>query len=212
MLCWAAKWSDQKTVLFDSVHASKPEKMVKGIHKLLDEADAVVHYNGKRFDIPVIQREMLLQGLPPPSPYRQIDLLNTARRQFKFASNKLQYVAKALGIGEKTMHTGFDLWIGAMEGDEKSWKLMEKYNKQDVILLERLYKELLPWVKGLPNAGLYEGLEEACPACGSDSLQRRGFAHTVAFRFQRYQCQSCGSWSRSAATEKPTNRNKLVAA
>ena len=44
--------------------------MIKGIHKLLDECDAVIHYNGSKFDIPTLNKEFLLHGLHPPAPYK----------------------------------------------------------------------------------------------------------------------------------------------
>ncbi|NIV35232.1 MAG: hypothetical protein GWN58_38990, partial [Anaerolineae bacterium] len=50
------------------------EGMLEGAWELLDEADAVVHYNGKKFDIPTLNREFVKYGFTPPSPYKQIDL------------------------------------------------------------------------------------------------------------------------------------------
>ena len=88
MLCWAAKWLDNEDVMFSSIMGGR-KKMLQRIHKLLDEADAVVHYNGSRFDIPTLNKEFLEAGMSPPSPYAQVDLLKTARQQFRFPSNKL---------------------------------------------------------------------------------------------------------------------------
>ena len=36
-LCWAAKWLGEEEVMFDSVFQSSPKKMLRRIHKLLDE-------------------------------------------------------------------------------------------------------------------------------------------------------------------------------
>ena len=58
MLCWAAKWLDSPEVMFSSILMGK-KGMLKEIHKLLDQADAVVHYNGSRFDIPTLNKEFL---------------------------------------------------------------------------------------------------------------------------------------------------------
>ncbi len=88
--------------MFDSIQKSGKQKMLDSVHKLLDEADAIVHYNGSRFDIPILHKEFLLAGMPPPAPAKQIDLLQVARRQFRFVSNKLDYVSQALGLGSKT--------------------------------------------------------------------------------------------------------------
>ena len=83
----------------------------------------------------------------PTYKQMQIDMLKIARKQFRFPSNKLDYVGKTLGVGAKTEHEGFDLWIKCMNRDGKAWKRMEEYNKQDVILLEKVYHRMLPWIK-----------------------------------------------------------------
>jgi len=111
-LCYAAKWYGESKIMFDSIQKSGKQKMLDSVHKLLDEADAIVHYNGSRFDIPILHKEFLLSGMPPPAPSKQIDLLQVARRQFRFVSNKLDYVAQALGLGSKTEHEGHALWVG----------------------------------------------------------------------------------------------------
>ena len=120
VMCWSAKWLGDKQVMFDSVYNSKPIKMLKGIHKLINEADAVIHYNGTKFDIPTLNKEFLLHGLPPPAPYRNIDLLRSVRSSFRFPSNKLDYVAQRLGLGQKTQHEGHSLWVRCMNNDPKA--------------------------------------------------------------------------------------------
>ena len=136
VLCYAAKWLNSDEMMFDSVQQSKPKAMLKGIHGLLDEADAVVHYNGTKFDIPTLNKEFLLHSFNPPSPYKQIDLLRVVRSNFRFPSNKLDYVAQRLNLGKKHEHEGHELWVKCMNGDKDAWKRMEKYNIQDVVLLE----------------------------------------------------------------------------
>jgi DNA polymerase elongation subunit (family B) len=203
VMCFAAKWLGEEQIYFSSVERSKPKTMLKAIHKLLEEADAVVHYNGTRFDIPTLNKEFLLHGLNPPSTYKQIDLLNTARNRFRFPSNKLDYIAKSLGVGEKHKHSGHELWVKCMAGDKDSWVEMEEYNKNDVVLLEEVYYKFLPWIKGHPNVGLYTNAEDSvCPNCGSSDLNKRGFSYTSSGKYQRYQCVSCAAWSRSRKAEK----------
>jgi DNA polymerase elongation subunit (family B) len=211
VLCWAAKWLGEEEIFFDSVHNSREKTMLKGIHKLLEEADAVVHYNGSNFDIPTLNKEFLLNGMTPPSSYKQIDLLQTARKQFRFTSNKLDYVANSLGVGKKFKHAGFELWIQCMNQDPEAWQQMEEYNKQDVNLLEKVYEIFLPWIKGHPNVGLYtQSGAETCPNCGGIHLRRRGFAYTSNTRYQRYRCSDCGTWSRSRLADKEAQRTPIV--
>jgi predicted RNA-binding Zn-ribbon protein involved in translation (DUF1610 family) len=201
VLCYAAKWLGEKEVKFDSVHQSRPKTMLKGIHGLLNDADAVVHYNGTKFDIPTLNKEFLLHSFNPPSPYKQIDLLRVVRSNFRFPSNKLDYVAQRLNLGKKHEHEGHELWVKCMNGDKDAWKRMEKYNIQDVVLLESLYGTLLPWIKSHPNHNLFSD-DHVCPNCSSSSLQRRGTAISATGTYQRYQCRSCGTWSQSTKSIK----------
>jgi DNA polymerase elongation subunit (family B) len=199
-LCWAAKWHGSKEVMFESIMTGE-RRMIRRMHRLLDEADAVCHYNGCKFDIPTLNKEFLLQGLRPPAPFKEIDLLRTTRKRFRLASNKLDFVAQALGIGTKTRHKGMALWLGCMKKLKEDWGVMETYNKQDVALLEKVYDRLLPWIVGHPNLSTMNGAE-VCPKCASKNKQARGWAILQAGRYQRYQCNDCGSWFRSYKREK----------
>jgi len=147
-LCFTAKWLGEKAVTFRKAPDSHIG-MLRCVHKMLSQADAVVHYNGKKFDIPTLNAEFLLHGLEPIEGLVEIDLYRLVRRKFNFPSYKLDYVCRRLGIGKKVRHEGWDLWRRCMDPDhpkhKQSWRNMERYNKGDVILLEKLYKVLRPW-------------------------------------------------------------------
>ena len=211
VMCWAAKWFGEREIFFDSVKQSKPRKMLQGIHKLLDEADAVVHYNGTRFDVPTLNKEFLTHGFSPPSKSKPIDLLKTARSKFRFPSNKLDYVSQILGVGHKVRHKGHQLWIDCMANDTAAWKVMEKYNKQDVVLLEKVYVKMLPWISNHPNHGTYDDTN-VCPNCGGTHYQRRGVEVTNAYKYPRYKCMDCGSWFRGNKTEFKQRFERFVPA
>jgi len=198
VLCWSAKWFGEGEILFDSVKAPGRKPMLTRIHKLLDEADVVVHYNGLKYDIPTLNKEFIKSGMTPPAPYKQVDLYQVVRRAFRFESNKLDFVSEALAIGRKVKHEGFKLWVDCMDKDrpnhERAWRKMERYNKGDVKLLEKLYRRLRPWIVRHPNVA--GGL--SCPKCGSEKVQRRG-AQVAQFRtYARYQCQACAGWFRGS--------------
>lgn len=199
-LCFTAKWLGESEVIFHSTQRSKQVTMLRRIHKLLDEADAVIHYNGKKFDIPVLEAEFLLHGMPPPSPFAHIDLLQTTRR-FRLPSRKLDYICQALDIGSKTSHKGMDLWRGCMDGDAESWEIMEKYNRQDVKLLEELYYVLRPWLKDHINLAIGSS-HAVCPVCGSHSLRWKGYRRTSTAIYKRFVCNDCGRWGQSTASER----------
>lgn len=192
--CWAAKWEGDKKVHFASLQEDGEEDMIRQVWELLDEADVVVHYNGRKFDIPILNKEFIKHGLEPPTPYQQIDLLETVRRRFRFTSNKLDYVARFLGLGAKVQHKGMKLWAGCMEGDAKDWRVMKKYNIQDVHLLPKVYSQLLPWINNHPNMALYADDEEMrCTNCGSTHLHKKGMEHLATQSYQRYKCVDCGT-------------------
>jgi DNA polymerase elongation subunit (family B) len=199
VICFAAKWLDSPKVIFYSDFHDSHEVMVQAAWDLINEADAVITYNGRSFDVPHLNREFILAGLTPPSPHKDIDLYLVARKAFKFASNKLDWVAQCLGLGGKVQHAGFQLWIDCMNDDPKAWRQMKKYNIGDILLTEKLYFKLLPWIPSHPAVGLYDadGAAVSCPNCGSDKLEKRGFAYTTVSTFQRFVCKKCGKWSRA---------------
>lgn len=210
VMCWAAKWYGEKDVAFMSNKDNTHKEMLAGIYDLICAADVVVHYNGKKFDMPTLNKEFLLQGWPPPAPYKQIDLLRVVRSNFKFPSNKLDYVAQRLKVGKKTPHEGHELWVKCMNKDPQAWKKMERYNKQDVKLLEKVYNALLPWIKSHPNHNLYVDDGHVCTNCGSSHLIKRGFNRTVGGVYQRYQCTDCGSWSQGTKSVKSVEVKGIV--
>jgi DNA-directed RNA polymerase subunit RPC12/RpoP len=169
---------------------------------LLDEADIVVGYNQKSFDIPTLQREIVTSIGKPPSPFRQVDLYQVVRRQFRFASNKLDYVAEQLKVGRKVRHEGHDLWTKVIAGDERAWLRMQKYCCRDVRITAGVYGVLLPWIPAHPNVAIIDALGGLrCPSCGSLRFHREGSAFTAAGAYQRYKCNDCGRWFR------PTKRS-----
>ncbi len=198
MICFASKWLGQKKVDFYSTFHNGRQEMVERAHALLDEADVVMGYNSKSFDVKHLNREFLEAGLKPPSPYKQIDLMLAVKKNFRLPSNKLQYVSTLLGLAGKVSHEGHELWVKCLAGDEAAWKRMAKYNRQDVVLLEEVYEHLQPWIGDHPNVALHEeGGTPVCPRCGSEDLRKQGFRYTTVSKFQQYQCRKCGGWTSS---------------
>lgn len=199
VLSFAARWIDQpkNKIAFYGGPPGSDENHAMVIHAwdLLNQADALVSWNGKGFDTKHMNRAFLLAGLMPPSPAKEIDLMLIARSRFRFVSNKLENVAQELGLGGKVKHSGFDLWRRCLLGDAKAWTEMRKYNEQDVHLLVDLYNRMLPWLSGHPNRNLYDPKTDGCPRCpaGPESLARDGFRPTMTGMYQRYRCSKCGS-------------------
>lgn len=203
ILCFAYRWLGKgKTIVkaLPDFHGYRKDKendykLVKCMWELFNEADIVVAHNGDRFDIKKMNTRFIINGLSPPKPYKSIDTLSIARRFFAFNSNRLDDLGKHLGVGRKIKHIGFPLWKGCMDGDRDSWKQMKRYNKQDVLLLEKVYLKLRSWYPQHPNYNIFNE-RDGCPTCGSHTVHKRGWGITRTGKYRRYHCQSCGSWPR----------------
>lgn len=203
ILCWSAQWYGESAIAYREVLTRhRPRKaMLLGMHALLDQADIIIHFNGCKFDIPVLNKEFVKHKITPPSPYKQIDLYRVVKAMFRFESNKMTAIAKQLGIEEKLKHDGFQLWVGCMEGDKKCWQTMKAYNQHDVKMLDELYTLLIPWIPNHPKMNLDH--PEACPRCGTKgTLQGRGTYVTSTLTYRRYYCRACGSWCRERIAEQ----------
>lgn len=211
MLSFSAKWEgSNKTFYFDKKKSWDTEDdrlILEALFVLLDEADIVVAHNGRKFDLPKINTRFIMNGMKAPSPYRIVDTLDICKKHFRFSSNKLEYVAKALGVGEKFMHKefpGYELWKQCLAGNKDAWREMKVYNIQDTIVLEQVYDKLRPWHNIHPNHGVYvdsNNHKHTCSKCGSDDLRNKGYYYTQVAKYQKFVCNSCGGYSRTRKTE-----------
>lgn len=196
MLCFAAKFLGEKTVHFGAEWIVSRKKMLTRLTKLLDEADAVVTFNGDKFDLNKIRGEVVAAGVEPYAPVTSIDLYRTVRKM-GWASGKLEYVGPFLKIGKKKKHAGFKLWRDVLANDAKAQGKMMLYNIQDIKLTERLYKYLRPYLANHPQLRETKKYRGTCPNCGSHHLQRRGYRYSRTSKVERLQCQKvgCKAWS-----------------
>jgi RNase_H superfamily len=209
LLCAAYKWHHQAETYFivgpsyrDIVEDVSADNVVDGglkdLYFAVSEADAVITYNGKKFDMPRLNSAFIENGFDVPAPYQQIDLYQTVKRVFGWPSMKLDYVAGKLLGENKVKHEGHDLWVKCMAGDPEAWARMREYNMQDVVITEKLYDKLLPWIPNHPNVLLYDENPGVlgCPYCGSGRVHRRGERQLSTGLYERYQCQDCKGWLR----------------
>ena len=220
ILSYAAKWVAGKEVFFNhtggrgakKVRDDKP--LMADLWNMLDTADIVVAQNGARFDIKKINARLVIHGFGPYSPIRVIDTLSVAKKHFGFTSNKLAWMSKYLTETKKSEHKkypGFELWLECLKDNPKAWGEMRKYNIQDVVATEQLYLKQRPWISNHPNAATFNYSEAPqCPKCSSPRLQARGFSVLQAGKYQRFQCQECGGWSRGKDSLHTTDKRKSL--
>jgi hypothetical protein len=216
MLTWSAKWLDEEEMFSDALTSEEvidedDGRIVTSLWFLLDEADIVIVHNCN-FDIPNINTRCVLHKLHPPSPYKQIDTLKIAQQQFGFTHNSLDALANFFGIEGKS-DTDFELWKRCIWGDEEALFEMEEYNRNDVIVLEKIYHFLKPYMKGHPNLDLYcDDENPVCTTCGKHTLSwmEGKYFYTQAVRYQIYRCSECGSISRAKKGEPYINKKIMM--
>ena len=200
ILSFCAKWLGEEQIFyFDQRNAENIEddyQLLLELWSLLNEADIVVGQNSKRFDTKKANARFILNGLPKPSTYRQIDTLEVAKRQFGFTSNRLEYLSdKLCTTHKKSKHKkfhGHELWSECLKGNMEAWEEMESYNRDDVLALEELYNILSSWDNTLPNFDVYVD-----NVLDMSEWEKDGFHYTNLGKYQRYRNKLTGVQRRS---------------
>lgn len=203
ILSWSAKWLGSNNVMYEDTRNEKnprnDKKILKTIWKLLDEADVVIGQNSKSFDVKKLNARFILNGMQPPSSFRQIDTMRLARKHFAFTSNKLEYMTKNLCTSnKKSSHakfSGFELWKECLAGNIEAWNEMRDYNIKDILATEELYRKLQPWDNSL-NFNVYHDAFHFQCSCGSVDFKKKGHVYTNNGKYVRYICNDCGAESR----------------
>lgn len=202
IMCFSAQWYGSKKTMFFSEYHNGTKDMFQALHDLIDEADVVMGYNSKRFDMPWIEGALLDEGFDRPSPVKHIDLLNVFRQHSRFISRKLDYISNKLLDDKKIDVSTLDLSIECSSEDEdvarKAWAKMKKYSVKDTALMMPLFERVKQYVK-MPHPMVESSEEALCHTCGSDELERRGYSLTQTGKYQRFRCKPCGSWFRGTA-------------
>jgi DNA polymerase elongation subunit (family B) len=194
IICICYKWEDSKEVGFltwDSKQCDK--KMLQKFIEICNQADELIGHNGDKFDLAWIRTRCLFHRISMFPVYTTIDTLKLSRSKFKFNSNKLDYIAKYLGMGEK-IKTEFGLWKDiVLNKDKEAMSKMIKYCQQDVKLLEKVYKELSTHIFAKTHYGVIFGEDRgSCPECGSDDIIRMCNRVSVSgVKKIQFQCKTC---------------------
>lgn len=219
IISFAAKWlgaPPSKVVYRDSRGKKNIEDdrhLLNAAWTLLDEADIVIWQNGKNFDFKKLNARFILNGMQPPSTFKQIDTLQIARKIFAFTSNKLAYLSDKLNKKYKKQEhkkfPGFEMWRECLAGNLKAWQAMEEYNRYDVLALEETYNRLIPWDSTINFTLWTDGNSPVC-TCGSKDFIRKGFFFSPKGKFQRYRCKKCGKENRSSVNEFSQVKRKAL--
>ena len=194
MLSFAYAWNNGPVHCITRQGQKSDKTLSLALARLFNEADIVVAHNGVQFDVKRTNTQLIKNGAAPHKTPPSIDTLKVARRHFSFVGNSLSDLVAFLGLGKKAGSQPISMWIGCMSGDVTEWNKMVRYNKQDVVLLRKIYKQFKPWITNHPTfVKLQNG---ACQSCSGQNLQKRGVRIMASGKpRQTYQCKDCGNWS-----------------
>lgn len=169
-------------------------RLLKAIYDVLKEADVLVTHNGRRFDLKFLQTRLLIKlGLNLPDIIHKDTCAESKKHLFAF-NNRLNTLADLFSVRKKEDHEGWDLWVKTHHREAAAQSKMASYCKQDVRVLEDIFKVMRPLMKGMPNHNQFLK-EDCCPNCGSLNIQSRGWAAKKEKVLRRLQCQDCGKWA-----------------
>jgi len=192
-ICW--KWEGEEEVYsltWDKNQCDKTllEKFVKEINK----ADEAIGQNSDKFDERWFRTRCIFHDIPTFPKYKSVDTLKMAKKGFYFNSNRLDYMGKFLGCGQK-IKTEFDLWKRiCLENDKDALKFMVEYCKQDVNLLEQVYHKLEKYSEPKTHLGVALGGERwDCPKCASDKVfVNKTRISAAGIEKKQMNCKKCG--------------------
>jgi len=197
IICICYKWEEEKEVYsleWDAKQCDK--KMLQKFIEIANISDEMIGHNGDKFDLAWIRTRCLFHNIPMFPTYKTIDTLKVSRSKFRFNSNRLNYIADFLGIGQK-IKIDFNLWKDILLKKSKpAMEKMVKYCKKDVLLLEKVYNSLSYHIEPKTHYGVIFGEDkDSCPECGSDDLQKVK-KRTTATGLKKIQikCNTCNHY------------------
>lgn len=139
---------------FNSLYTDR--ETVLAIRSLLESfvGDIWVSYNGKKFDIPFLDTRLLIHGERPVTQGMHLDPLYIARYKLRLNNNRLDTVAKALGVDSSKTAIEPGYWIPALRGDRASMDYVVDHCVRDVAVLEEVFNKLRPFVDKVAKRGM----------------------------------------------------------
>ena len=194
MICY--KWEGEDEVGCLTWDKGNDRELLETFSIIAGSADELIAHNGDKFDLKWFNTRNVIHGLEPLPQYKTLDTLKIAKQHFYLNSNRLDYLGKLL-CDEGKIHTNYSLWKRiVLQNDTSAMKEMADYCKQDVILLERVWKKLIPYHKPTVHAGVMDGLGRwTCPQCASENV-KKSKTRVTAMGMKQHQmvCLECGRY------------------
>ncbi len=148
MLCGsiADQFGNVETYTLDT-HPGKDwlddSKLVEAYARRLEEFDVLYSWNGKLFDIPVINSRLLKNDLKPCEPQMHVDLMYKATGSALAIGRKsLENVSKYFEVNNSKTPLDVRIWEKADHGDKEAYELIIEHCEADVLVLRDVFGKL----------------------------------------------------------------------
>ena len=129
-------------------------ELVKAYCEALEEYDVIVSWNGKLFDIPILQSRLTFHGLPILRPQMHVDLMYYATGQFnRLGRRSLQNVSEYFEVSNAKTPLKVRQWDGAMAGKEEEYEKIVEHCDADVLVTRDVFQVLKRHVRTIHRAG-----------------------------------------------------------
>jgi len=118
--------------------------IVRAIKKRLEAADVWVTWNGRLFDVPMLNARLAKAGEAPlRTDIKHIDLMYYARGRFmRIGSSKLENVSKFVNSPNRKIPLDWAVWQMAMVGDREAMDLVVEHAVADVLVTRDVFAVL----------------------------------------------------------------------
>jgi uncharacterized protein YprB with RNaseH-like and TPR domain len=118
-------------------------KLVEAYARRLEEFDVLYSWNGKLFDIPVINSRLLKNDLNPCEPQMHVDLMYKATGSALAIGRKsLENVSKYFEVNNSKTPLDVRIWDRADHGDKDAYELIIEHCEADVLVLRDVFGKL----------------------------------------------------------------------
>lgn len=116
--------------------------LLRQFSEKMQEYKILVHYNGRNFDIKMLNTRLLKNRLPVIPPVMQLDIYQLAKHKMRLRIKSLDSLAEFLDIGDKEKGHNWEYWQMAANGQQAGFDYVVEHCMKDVDRLERVAKRL----------------------------------------------------------------------
>lgn len=193
-ICAAWQWYGERRVEFAAEWDDGRESMLRRTWDAYDRAQIVVGHNLAAFDTKKLKTDWRDLGLPAPRPYKTVDTLTVARREFGDESKTLDALCRRMGIVSKTDRYDVEVARAACAGNKAAQRKIKAYNVGDIHATTALYDALRGWIPSHPhNADGTPDDRPVCNQCWGGNLERSGINLAQQISYVLWRCLDCGA-------------------